>query len=124
VIQCFAHNLSRDSLHAPETAKAKGGEIVKAYELLIMNKPTLDEEAVTAIVERAKTLITAEGGVVDNVDDWGKRPLAYEIDKLKDGYYVLIDFHHDPHAIAEIERVLRITDGIMRYMLVGRQDKE
>jgi len=124
MIQYSVHNLSRDSLHAPETAKAKGGEIVKAYELLIMNNPTLDEEAVAAIVERAQVLITAEGGTVDNVDDWGKRPLAYEINHLKDGYYTLIDFQHDPHAIAEIERVLRITDGIVRYMLVAREDKE
>jgi small subunit ribosomal protein S6 len=96
---------------------------VKAYELLIMINPTLDEQAVAAIVERAQGLITAEGGTIDSVDDWGKRPLAYEIDKLKDAYYALIEFQHDPFAIAEIDRVLHITDGIMRYMLVCREDK-
>jgi len=89
-----------------------------------MINPTLDEEAVAAVVTKAQALITAEGGTVDSVDDWGKRPLAYEIDHLKDAYYTLIEFSHDPHAIAEIERVLRITDGIMRYMLVCREDKE
>jgi small subunit ribosomal protein S6 len=97
---------------------------VKAYELLIMKSPTLDEDGVAAIVDRAQQLITAEGGVVDSIDDWGKRPLAYEIDHQKEGYYTLIDFHHEPFAIAEIERVLRITDGIVRYLLVAREDRE
>jgi len=89
-----------------------------------MIDPTLDEEAAAALVERAQAIITAEGGTIDSVDDWGKRPLAYEINHLKDAYYAVIEFHHDQHAIAEIERVLRITDGIMRYLLVSREDRE
>ena len=97
---------------------------MKAYELMIMIDPTLDEDAVSALIERAQAIITAEGGVIDSVDDWGKRPLAYEINKLKEAYYALIEFHHHEHAIAEIERILRITDGIMRYLLVCREDKE
>jgi len=97
---------------------------VKAYETLIMIDPTLDEDAVAAVVTRAQAHITEEGGVIDSVDDWGKRPLAYEINKLKDAYYALIEFHHDAPAIAEVERKMRITDGIMRYTLVAREDKE
>ena len=97
---------------------------MKAYETLIMIDPTLDEDAVAAVVTRAQAHITEEGGVIDSVDDWGKRPLAYEINKLKDAYYALIEFHHDAPAIAEVERKMRITDGIMRYTLVAREDKE
>ena len=97
---------------------------MKAYELLMMMNPTLDEAARTAVVEKAHSLITAEGGSIDETDDWGKCPLAYEIDHISEAYYVRVDFHHDPFAIAEIDRVLRITDGLMRFMLVCRYDKE
>ena len=124
MIQCLNHILSWARLQGPKTAQAKGGEKVKAYELLIMMNPSLDDDARADIVEKVQSLVTAEGGTVDTVDDWGKRALAYEIDKIKDAYYTLVDFHHEPFAIAEIERVLRITDGIMRYLLVHREDKE
>ena len=124
MIECTDHTLFWGSLQHPKTAQAKGGDTVKAYELLLLIDPTLDEEAIAAIGERVQAAITAEGGVVDEVDDWGKRPLAYEINKQKDGYYQLVNFHHEPFAIAEVERVLRITDGIVRYIVVVREDKE
>ena len=97
---------------------------MKAYELLMMIDPTLDEQACVALAQKAQDLVTAQGGTVDGIEEWGKRPLAYEINKLKDAYYTLVEFHHDPFAIAEIDRVLRITDGIMRFLLVCRNDKE
>lgn len=97
---------------------------MKAYELLLMLNPTLDDEARGALLEKAQGLVTADGGVVDNVDDWGKRKLAYEIDKLTDGFYILIEFHNEPASIAEIDRVLRITDSVVRFMIVRRDDKE
>lgn len=97
---------------------------MKAYELLLMFNPTLDDEARTALTDKAQALVTADGGVVDNVDDWGKRKLAYEIAKLHDAYYTLVEFHSEPAGIAEIDRVLRITDGVVRFMIVRRDDKE
>lgn len=97
---------------------------MKAYELLLMIKPSVDDEARAALLERVQTLTSAEGGVVDNVDEWGKRKLAYEINHLTDAYYVLIDFHNNPAQIAEIDRVLRITDAVLRFMIVSRDDKE
>lgn len=63
-------------------------------------------------------------GVVDNVDVWGKRKLAYEINGLTDGDYTLIDFHADPQNIAELDRVLRITDAVVRHMIVARTDRD
>lgn len=97
---------------------------MKAYELLLLLNPSLDEESRAAVLDKIQGVITADGGVVDNVDAWGKRKLAFEVDKLNEGDYTLIDFHTAPTAIAELDRVLHITDAVVRYMLVRRDDKE
>lgn len=97
---------------------------MKAYEVLLMLDPRLDDETRTATVEKAQGLVTAGGGQVDRTDDWGKRALAYEINDLKEASYVLIDFTIDPTGIAEIDRVLRITDPVVRYMIVRREDRD
>jgi len=97
---------------------------VKAYELLLLLNPTLDEEARAATVEKVHGVISAGGGTVDSADTWGKRKLAFEIDKLTEGDYELIMFHATPDSIAELDRVLRITDPVVRFMLVHREDKE
>lgn len=96
---------------------------MKAYELLLLLNPSLDEEARAAVLDKVQGIITADGGVVDNFDSWGKRKLAFEIEKLTEGDYALIDFHTAPAAIAELDRVLHITDSVVRYMLVHREDK-
>lgn len=97
---------------------------MKAYELLVLLNPTLDEEARETAVGRVQDVITNDGGTIDNVDSWGKRKLAYEIDKLTEGDYVLFDFHTEPSAIAELDRVLHIADPVVRYMIVAREDRE
>lgn len=97
---------------------------MKAYELMLLLDPSLDEEARASLLEKVQGLITADGGVVDNVDEWGKRRLAYEIGKVTDGDYVVCDFHNTPEAIAEIDRVLHITDPVVRYMVVRRDDRD
>ncbi len=96
---------------------------MKAYELLFFINPTLSEEEREATLKRIDTTITSQSGVIDNVDEWGKKRLAFEVDKLTDGDYVLIDFHSDPSSIAEIDRVLRITDAVKRFMIVSRTDR-
>lgn len=97
---------------------------MKAYELMLMLNPTLDDEARAAALEKVQGLITADGGVVDKVDEWGKRRLAFEIGKITDGDYVVVDFHASSSAIAEIDRVLHITDPVVRYMIVRREDRD
>lgn len=97
---------------------------MKAYELMLMLNPTLDDEARASMLEKVQGLITADGGVVDKVDEWGKRRLAFEIDKLTEGDYIVIDFHSTPSAIAELDRVLHITDPVVRYMVVRRDDRD
>lgn len=97
---------------------------MKAYELLLLTNPSLDDEARAAVLEKIQNLITADGGTVDAVDEWGKRKLAFEIESITEGDYTLVDFHAEPAAIAELDRVLHITDGVVRYMLVHREDRD
>ena len=97
---------------------------MKAYELLFFLSPSLDDEARLGVLKRIDNAITSQGGVIDNVEEWGKRKLAYEIDGLAEGEYTLIDFHAQPDAIAELSRVLRITDACKRHMIVCRTDRD
>ena len=97
---------------------------MKAYELLFFVDPNLDPETRLAVMKRIDTTIAEGNGKVDNVDEWGKRKLAYEIDKLTEGDYTLINFLADPASIAELDRVLRITDAVIRHMIVRRDDQE
>ena len=97
---------------------------MKAYELLFFVAPSIDEESRAAVMKRIETTIAEGQGTVDNVDNWGKRKLAYEINGLTDGVYTLIDFHADPAEVAELDRVLRISDVVVRHMIVKRTDRE
>ena len=97
---------------------------MKAYELLFFVAPTLEEEARANVMGRIESTITAGEGTIDNVEDWGKRKLAYEINKLSEGDYILIDFHAEPDHIAELDRVLRINDNVARHMIVRRVDRD
>ena len=97
---------------------------MKAYELLLFTNPSIDEETRLAALKRIDSVVAAAKGTVDNVEEWGKRKLAYEIDGLTEGDYVLIDFHMDPQEIAELDRVLRISDTVVRHMIVRRDDRD
>ena len=97
---------------------------MKAYELLFIVAPTIDDETRAAVMKRIETTLAESKGKIDNVDPWGKRKLAYEINDLTDGDYTLIDFHADPQSIAELDRVLRITDAVVRHMIVARPDRD
>ena len=97
---------------------------MKAYELLFFVAPNTDEETRAGVMKRIDVAITAEGGVVDSVEDWGKRKLAFEVDDLMEGDYTLINFHADPQQIAELDRVLRINDAVKRHMVVCRSDRD
>ena len=97
---------------------------MKAYELLFFVAPSNDEDSRAAAMKRIETTIADGKGTVDNVDVWGKRKLAYEINGLTDGDYTLIDFHANPENVAELDRVLRITDAVVRHMIVKRTDRD
>ncbi|MDD7198433.1 30S ribosomal protein S6 [Parafannyhessea umbonata] len=97
---------------------------MKAYELLYFVDPATTEEARAGVSKRIDVAVTENGGKIDNVEDWGKRKLAFEIDKLTEGDYTLVDFHADPAQIAELDRVLRINDAVKRHMIVRRTDRD
>ena len=97
---------------------------MKAYELLYFVAPTLDEESRANVAARVESTITSQGDAVDSVEDWGKRKLAYEINGLTEGDYILVNFHADPAHIAELDRVLRINDSVQRHMIVRRTDRD
>ena len=97
---------------------------MKAYELLFFVAPTISDETRLAIMKRIEATIAEGEGKIDNVEDWGKRKLAYEINGLTEGDYTLIDFHADPANIAELDRVLRITDAVVRHKIVVHTDRE
>ena len=90
-------------------------KITGKYEVLYIIDPTLGEEETAALVARFKEL--AEGhGTVTEVDEWGKRKLAYLINDKDEGYYVLMNFESKPEFPAELERVMKITEGVMRCL--------
>ncbi len=95
---------------------------MKNYELMYILRGELEDEKKEAILERLRGIIEADGEI-ENVDDWGNRKLAYEIDKKNDGHYMLINFKSGTDTPKELRRVLGITDGVMRVMVV-KLDKE
>ena len=95
---------------------------MKAYELLFFVDPSLDPETRLAVMKRIETALAEGNGVVDNVDNWGKRKLAYEINYISEGYYVLMKFTSAPEFPAELDRILGITDGILRRLITLRAE--
>ena len=88
------------------------------YECLYAIVPELNEEETKSVIEKFNGVITANGGMIENVDEWGKRRLAYTIDYKTEGYYVLMSFTSAPEFPKELDRILGITEGIMRSMIV------
>ena len=91
---------------------------MREYEALYIVKPSYDEEQYAQFVEKYNALIQNNGGEIIKVEPWGKRRLAYEIDKLREGYYVLVRFNAEADLPAELERNFKIADEIMRYLIV------
>ena len=89
--------------------------------IFIVDVNNRDEEAVNALVEKFTSLISNAGEIV-KVDAWGKRRLAYEIDDRTEGYYVLVEFTSNPEFPAELNRQFKITDGILRYLVIKQED--
>lgn len=91
------------------------------YELVMILKPDLGEEATAALVEKFKAVIEQRGTVAE-VDEWGKRHLAYPIDDINEGYYVLMTFTAEPALPAELDRQMRINDSVMRSLIVCKDN--
>ncbi|HHU73278.1 MAG TPA: 30S ribosomal protein S6 [Clostridiales bacterium] len=90
------------------------------YELALVVNAKIEDEARLATLEAVKELITRFGGNITNVDDWGKKRLAYEIQKMREGYYYFIQFESDSTAPIEIEQRIRIMENVIRYLCVRK----
>ena len=95
--------------------------IKNSYEAIVVFSLTLGDEKIHELIDKFKDLIE-KNGTLNKVDQWGKRTLAYLINKESDGYYVLFDFESQAEFPAEFERVLKITDGILRFLTVKKEN--
>jgi small subunit ribosomal protein S6 len=95
-------------------------ESLRSYETLFVLKPDLDEEATTAAIERLTELIQKNKGTVEQINRWGKKRLAYEIEDYREGYYTLVYFQGEPETAKELDRVMRISDFLLRHTIVRR----
>ncbi len=96
-------------------------KVIRSYELVYIIDASLNEEAIAGIVKKFSDLI-AENGTVEKIEEWGKRKLAYEINKKTEGYYVFVCFKSATDFPAELDRVFGITDGIMRSLIVNPEE--
>ncbi|NLY85752.1 MAG: 30S ribosomal protein S6 [Tissierellia bacterium] len=94
---------------------------MRKYELLVIFYPN-EEEKRTQVLERFKNIITEDGGNITDLNEWGNRKLAYEINDHTEGYYVIINYEGTPKITEELDRIARISDSVMRHMIV-REDE-
>ena len=84
---------------------------MRQYETMYIVDPEFEEDALKEVIEKFKSLIEQSGGQVDEIDEWGKRRLAYPINDRREGYYVLMNFKANPETAQDLERVYKITNG-------------
>jgi small subunit ribosomal protein S6 len=97
---------------------ASTSEGLRVYEELFIIKPDTPEEEADQFVETLRTQLTTAGATVDKVDKWGKRRLAYRVDKYREGSYVLFQFTAGPQSVRELERRLRVSDLVLKFLTV------
>lgn len=95
---------------------------MRKYEAIYIINPDLDDDAREELIERFKNVVEENGGKVDEVDEWGKRKLAYLINGFREGYYVLMGFTGTPAVAKDLNRVFKITIGLLRHMIVKKEN--
>jgi small subunit ribosomal protein S6 len=93
---------------------------MRPYETMIVFDTSVDAQAIQIALDRALETIRANEGTPGNIDRWGKRPLAYEINKRKEGYYVLVEFDGESITVDELDRILTLSDEVLRYKILRR----
>ncbi len=93
---------------------------MRPYESMIVFDTSVDAQTIQVALDRALETIKKNGGTPGALDRWGKRPLAYEINKRKEGYYVLAEFTGNPTTVAELDRILTLSDEVMRFKILRR----
>jgi len=93
---------------------------LREYEIMAILDPEADEQTVAGVVDRITQILSDREGEVANVDRWGRRKLAYEINRKSEGNYVLVVFKSDPEALAELDRVLNLADEVIRFKIIRK----
>lgn len=109
-------SISAPGIYGPR-ANPRKGESMRDYELAFIMQSDLDESTYGEVLDKVKGWITKSGGTVSDVDIWGKRKMAYEIRKQKDGHYMILQTEMEPTFTAELERNLGLEETIMRFMI-------
>ena len=91
---------------------------MRDYELVVVLDPNLEDTAIEALNTRIQTMVTQRGGSIESVDTWGRKRLAYPIGRFRDGVYILTRLQLPPNGAAEIERALKLTESVIRHLLV------
>lgn len=94
---------------------------MRNYEMMYILNPTVadQEETLVSAIEKVNSLVTGNGGEIVNEDRWGKRRFQYEINKIREGYYVVLKFKLNPESLDELNRVLKLNEDIVRYLLIN-----
>ena len=92
------------------------------YELCVVISAKLEDDARAEVLERVKDYVVRAGGEITDIDEWGKKKLAYEIQKMSEGYYYFIHFDAEPTAPAQIETRIRIVDDVLRFLCVTQDE--
>jgi|SRR5690554_5946382 small subunit ribosomal protein S6 len=97
---------------------------VRNYEMMYILNPTVadQEETLVSAIEKVNSLVTGNGGEIVNEDRWGKRRFQYEINKIREGYYVVLKFKLNPESLDELNRVLKLNEDIVRYLLINDEN--
>ena len=110
----------RRSPHERGAAQTRGGGALRKYEVMLILPPDADESVVSGAADRIARIVSDGGGAVGNVDRWGRRRLAFEIEHQSEGYYVVVEFTADPARIGELDRALQLADEVLRFKVVVR----
>jgi len=94
---------------------------MRPYETMIVFDTAVDAQSIQIALDRALETIRNNDGTPGAIDRWGKRPLAYEINKRKEGYYVLVEFGGEPSTVVELDRILTLSDEVLRFKILRRQ---
>jgi small subunit ribosomal protein S6 len=104
--------------------RPKGGEsVMRKYEIMYIIRPGVEEEAQKALVERFAGVLTNNGAEIINTKEWGKRRLAYEINDLREGFYMILNVKSNAEAINEFDRLAKINEDILRHIVVKEEEK-
>lgn len=96
---------------------------MRKYEIMYILNPSLEEAARQNLMETLHAIITNDGGTITDVNEWGMREFAYRINDLTKGYYVVVTFSAEKEAVAELDRICRINQGVVRHLIVNLEEK-